>query len=201
MSDRILRKVRTVFLSVSFVVAPIVVEVALAAGGGDHDVAGHGGGHAGIETLFYPLVNFVLFVGILVFAYRKVGKARLIEQHKDVKEYLKRAADDLGSAESMFNRAQQRLAVIGEEKQELIAALNREGETLSETVLEKAEQAVENSLLDTKRRIDNEVARAETELRHEVVRQATAIAREKVVERLSSDDDARLRREAIQRIG
>ncbi len=185
-------------LLAAVIVVPTLADVALAAGGGGD----HGGAHAvSIGTLAYPALNFIIFVGILVFAYRKAGKAKLVELHTDVKEHLKRAAEDLGAAESVFNRAQQRLDRIEDEKRTLIAALNQEGKETAEQLLAKAEVAVENSLLDTKRRIDNEVASAESELRREVVRRATVMAREKVVGRLSGDDDARLRREAIQRIG
>lgn len=195
--NRVLKYVFSAALPCSLVIAPFLAEFAFAAS------AGHGAEHgpAGVGTLLYPALNFILFAGILVFAYRKIGKAKLIEQHTDVKEHLRRAAEDFGAAESAFNHAQGRLGAIEEEKQALIATLNQEGADLSDIVLAKAEQAVENSLLDTKRRIDNEVARTETELRHEVVRRAASSAREKVVGRLNSDDDARLRRETIQRIG
>lgn len=171
---------------------------AATAGRGSDDPA-----HAAHEGpgLLYPYLNLILYVLLLVYAYRKAGKGKLIEQHTDVKQHLSRAAAELSEAESSFEAAERRLNDIEQEKAELINALNREGTQMAELAIAKAERSVEASFLDTERRIQNEFARAEAELRNEVVSRSTELARERVLARMSSDDDARLRREALQRIG
>jgi F-type H+-transporting ATPase subunit b len=153
-----------------------------------------------ISTLFWPAVNFSAYFLIILCLCKKVGKPALVARKVEIESKLKQAASLIADSARELAEVEQRLLELDAEREAVILELNEDGQNIAESVIENAKRSAASSKEDTKRLIAGEMARAQSEIRVEVVKTATSRAKEKLVSSLSSDDDQRLRREAMQGI-
>jgi F-type H+-transporting ATPase subunit b len=153
------------------------------------------GQHAppGIESLFWPVVNFVLYLFVLRWGYGAAVRPLLRDRSIQLERDLQQAANLLSDAERQRDALSQRLAAVESEQQELRERLKRDGEHLAQLVIGKAQEAARQLEREILRRIDAERAKAVAEIRREVVFAATGLARERLAVRLGAEDDVRLR--------
>lgn len=152
---------------------------------------------AGISSLFFPAVNFAMYFGVLVWAYKKTVRPALHERSLQIESDLKQAVNILGDVNQRYEDLSDRLVNIESEQTELKKRMRQEGEKLAETLLGKAQESAEAAGEDAQRRMEGEREKAIAEIRREVVRSATKMAREKL-KALSESDDQRLRQEALR---
>ena len=191
---------RVLALSVFVTSSPVY---ALAEAAAEHHAdAGHEAHPpASIASLFWPLVNFVLYSLLMVYAYRRLARPILRQRAVDLKEHLQKAKTALADADEKLDALKQRLETISCEKDELTERLMNEGKNIVQTVVVAADASVSQIKHETARRIAGETAKAEAEVRAEAILRATKMAKERIVRELSAEDDARLRDEAIRSIG
>ena len=154
---------------------------------------------AGISTLFWPLVNTVLYLGAIIFLYKYKGRGRelLKKAAQQVKEQMAKAKSLIHEAEGIFSAAKQRRQAIEEEKQKILLDFKHEGERLVELLMQKAvdtEVSIKESL---ERQIANELLQAQKEIRIEVVREAMKITRRRLAQELTAEQDKQLRKDAL----
>ena len=116
-------------VAVVIIFAPAAV---FGAGGGD-------GGHADISSLMFPVVNFVLYVLLFTWAYRKLARPALRDRSVRFKERLGKTVEQLRAAENELARQRERLANIGQEQSALIDRLEREGTNIAVQMEKDAE--------------------------------------------------------------
>ncbi len=168
------------------------------------ETAEHGAaaGHAaaGLETLFWPVVNFVTYLFVMVYVYRKLAKPALLRRYQQVKSDLDRAAQELRLAQAEYSDAEERLKLIASEKSELIERYELEAKQMGETVIRNARAAAERSITDTARQIETEISQAEKELRRESIGLATTLVRKQLQAQLKDDDDRRIRKLVVSEV-
>ena len=175
--------------------SPVAIAVAETA---EHGATGHAA--AGLETLFWPVVNFVTYLFVMVYVYRKLAKPALLRRYQQVKSDLDRAAQELRSAQAEYSDAEERLKLIASEKSELIERYELEAKQMGETVIRNARAAAERSITDTARQIETEISQAEKELRRESVVLATTLVRKQLQAQLKDDDDRRIRKLVVSEV-
>jgi F-type H+-transporting ATPase subunit b len=188
-------KIRKSCLAAALIAAGFVFfipQLVWASGGGE------GSGHEpGLSTLIFPVINFVIYLGIMVFAYFKLAKGALRERSVSVEENLKRSAEALALAQSEFAEMVKRLDALELEKIRLRDEFREEGRRMQEAIRAASEKTKADIQREAARRIENELKKAKADIRSEVVGLAARLARERLQRDLSGMQDQRLREETV----
>jgi F-type H+-transporting ATPase subunit b len=142
--------------------------------------------------LLFALLNFSIFLGLLIkFAGPKLA-TYLRTRHDTVKGQLEEAARLRAEARAKLDEYNQRIAGVDAEVNKLIAEIRAETEAEREMILQQARGQAEAMQKDAQRRIEAEIARARLTLEREVAVAAVAAAEKILRERTTSDDQARM---------
>ena len=190
------------FFAVGIALLPAV---AFAASGADpHAAAGHGASddhahHAAtISSLGWPLVNFLIYVSLLLYMFKRFAAPALLDRAASFEQHLRRARQVLDDAEREVRQLQDRLKGIREEQDAIRSRLTHEGEQLAAHAVAQAEQTASNIEKDVSRRVARELHVASADVKQQVIRRATDLARAELASGLSDQDDHRLRQEAVK---
>jgi F-type H+-transporting ATPase subunit b len=142
--------------------------------------------------LVFALVNFAIFLGLLVkFAGPKLA-GYLRSRHDTVKGALEEAARLRAEARAKLDEYNQRIAAVDAEVNKLMAEIRAEAEAEREMILAQARSQTEAMKKDAQRRIEAEIARARLVLEREVAAAAVAAAETILRERTTTDDQERM---------
>jgi F-type H+-transporting ATPase subunit b len=158
------------------------------------------GGEEGGEGLLYPILNFVLLIGVLVYFTRKPIQAFFAERRRAIHDDLERAAELQRQAEERYAKWQRRLV-----------DLERELEGIRRTGRERAEAEREHILADARANAarieqtarlaaDQELRRAREALRDEASELAVELAAGLLRDQVTEADRDRLLDEFIARV-
>ena len=159
--------------------------------------------HAAIDlsSLIWPLFNFLIFVSIGVYIYRKHIRAALAGRSVTIEQHLRKAAQELAQVSQEHRFLVERLAAINDERDDILREFAIEGDKLAQATLLNAKKQAEILMRDAKARIASEFRLAEKDIQHELVLRAAKIARDKLRSGLSPDEDRRLREETLRAVG
>lgn len=142
--------------------------------------------------LLFALINFAIFVGLLVkFTGPKLA-TYLRERHDAVKEQLDEAARLRADARAKLDEYNRRIEGLDQEVTRLMSEIRAEAEAERDAMLAQARSQAEAMKRDAQLRIESEIARARLALEREVVAAAVAAAEKVLRERTTADDQARL---------
>ncbi len=157
------------------------------------------GGGSWLSLLFY-VINFTLFVWILVHYAGPAAHKFFTDRASAIKQTLARAEAAYKEAQNLVNRAAERMSQLEAEKNQIRADLEAETVYLANRIRQLAREAAERVARDTEL-----TAAALTEAAHRHVRgllaEATGrLARELMVKSFTPDDQARLLRGFEERL-
>ena len=192
-------------LIAAFLLCEVIAPVAAFAASeshGAHDPHAAGGARAahhaaGIDSLGWPLVNFLLYAFIFRYLYKRLGAPALLDRAASFEQHLKRAGQTLDDAEQDVVSLRRRLKGIHEEQTALRERLAGEGVLIADRLIVQAEEAAVSMKNDVARRIARELHAATSEVKQSAIVRATELAREEL-RTLSEQDDYRLRQEALK---
>jgi len=165
---------------------------------GEH-AAEHGAEHhAGIETLIWPAVNFFIYAALMRHFYVKFARPALLARSANFEQHVQRAAQVLEDADRELQKLEARLAGISEEQRQIRERLATEGAQIAAQVMTQAEHTANANRRDIGRRIERELNAATSEVKQQVIAKATELARAQLRSGLSTEDDYRLRQDAIR---
>ena len=142
--------------------------------------------------LLFGLLNFFVFIGLLVkFAGPKMA-TYLRTRHDTIKSQLEEAARLRQEARDKLEEYNQRIAGVDAEVNKLIGEIRAEADAEKQAILEQARAQAAAMKLDAERRIESEIARARTQLEREVVTAAIAAAEKILSERTTAEDQRRM---------
>jgi len=142
--------------------------------------------------LLFALINFAIFVSLLVkFAGPKLA-TYLRVRHETVKGQLDEAARLRAEARAKLDEYNRRIEGLDQEVTRLMHEIRAEAEAEREAMLTQARTQAEAMKRDAQLRIESEIARARLALEREVVAAAVAAAEKVLRERTTADDQARL---------
>lgn len=161
------------------------------------------GGHvephaAGIGTLLFPLINFVIFAVVIVRYVIPAAREYLRRRHEDIATAVQEAAAALAAAERAAMEIRARLAAIGSESATIKRDLVDIASTHAARTLAQAEEAGERRVRDAGLLAEQERRRALAEVREETASRATNLAEARIRAALSPQDQASFVRQFLE---
>lgn len=165
----------------------------LAGAGGEH--------HDGIPTMLWlQVVNFTLYVGLLVFLLRKPVRNFFEGRVDGYNSALHRAAAQKTEAETKRREIQERLTKLESTSAQSIAEARAEAEALRQRVLVEARELSEKMRGEAQRTAQIELERAKFALRQEMLSQSMQLATKILSDKIQDQDQKRLQSEFVEKI-
>ncbi len=163
------------------------------------------GGHHGIDPakvtdLILRTVNFVIFAGILVYLVAKPAKQFFAKRAEDISESLEDLEAKKAAAAQAIKEAENRLAQVAAERDQIIQQYVAEGELEKAKIVEKANMVAERIREMAALTIQQETKKAAQELKKEVVDMATDLAEGLIKEKVTPADQQQLVEEYLKKV-
>lgn len=168
------------------VAAAVAIPVVAAASGDDHELDMAVVWH----HIFIHVVNFVIFVGIIVYFVRRPLMDYLANRKLNIATELDESRRLKTEAEDKYTEIQDRLAAFDAELDAMIERVRKECVVERERAIKDAEAAAEAIARTTQRTIAEETEKARHDLRMEAVEAAVVLA-ERVLRDAVGDEDQR----------
>ena len=162
--------------------------------------SGNAAGHhqEGISSLALPLLNFAVFLGILVFVYKKKVQPLLVLRAQSYKATESKVREAEVKFQAELESLQYQLAKIEEEELQVTASFKEQGvrsaETLTRQGLEEIAQ-LQNETALTKQNLINQL---ESDIRSEIMSRALKISAERLAQALTPEMDKSLRGKVLE---
>lgn len=167
---------------------------AWAAGGAEH--------HApDITGIIFPLLNFLIYAGIIYYFAVPLVRSFLKSRHDEVLATITGAAARKRKAEALVEDYRNRLAMLNQEIESIQASLKAEGERDKARLLREAEGLAAKIKSDAQFLADQEIKAAKHQVFLELAERAKASATDLIRRHLSQADQGRLVEEFIHDIG
>lgn len=155
-----------------------------------------------IPSIFYfSVVNFVIFVAVLYFVLRRPARDFFSDRAAHLQKALAEADAVSQAANDRLRAIQQRMEQVEKEIAALQRRFQEEGALEQHAAVERAQAFAAKSAHDTKRMIQQELRRVHTHLRKTTVDVAIVMAERILREQTTPDDQSRLARAYIQKLG
>jgi F-type H+-transporting ATPase subunit b len=171
----------------------LAAQPALAAEGAEH---GPSWGMLGFQVL-----NTAILAGVLVRFARRPMREFLAQRRQSIARGIEDAESALRAARAELDALRARLARADDEAAALERAAAEQAEAERERSLARAQAAAERIREEARRVAEQEVESARQALRAEAASLAVGVAAELVRQNLRRDDDERLVREYVARVG
>jgi F-type H+-transporting ATPase subunit b len=170
------------------------VAEAWAAGGSEH--------HAPeISGIIFPLLNFLIYAGIIYYFAVPLIRSFLKARHDEVLATVTGAAARKRSAEALVADYRSRLAKLNQEIESIQVSLKAEGERDKARLLREAEALAAKIKSDAQLLADQEVKAAKQQVLLELAEKAKVSAGDLIRRHLSQADQGRLVEEFIDDLG
>ncbi len=159
---------------------------------------GHEGG--GLGTLLAHAFNFLLLLGVLIYALRKPLSQFFANRRRAIQEDLRRAGALLADAQARLAEWEGRIARLDAEVAAIQSASRERAEAERGRIVEEARLAAERIRRDAQAAIEQEARRAREALRGEAAELAVELATKLVREQVTEADRTRLLEEFVGRV-
>jgi F-type H+-transporting ATPase subunit b len=192
-------RTKKIAFSLAYVAVIILVASAcFASGGGEGAHADNG---AQMKDFGWRVLNFVVLLGILVFAMKKADvKGSLAARQSQIEKDLKEAQEGRAAAEAKLAEYSGKLSQATKEIDELQAAIIREGEQEKERIIAEAKVAAQKIAAQAAQSAEQETVKARAELRAEAARLAVEIATGKLTGAIQKADHDRFVGEYLDKV-
>ena len=190
---------RTVPVVLLSAVGSLVPAIAAAAGGGGAHVEAHHDSAAWM-TLAFTVVNFSLFVLLMVRVARNPLRDFLAGRRREVEEALASAAEAKEEAERIQREFEAKEAGLEQQREEMIRELKEMAAKDRERALAEARETAERMKNGAQRTAESDLARARRELRAEAARLAAEIAAGRIAGQLGATDRDALLKEFLDEL-
>jgi F-type H+-transporting ATPase subunit b len=170
------------------------VAEAWAAGGAEHHTPE-------ISGIIFPLLNFLIYAGIIYYFAVPLIRSFLKSRHDEVLATVTEAAARKRNAEALVGDYRSRLAKLNQEIDSIQASLKAEGERDKARLLREAEGLAAKIKSDAQLLAEQEVMAAKHQVFLELAERAKASATELMRRHLSQADQDRLVEEFIEDLG
>ena len=150
--------------------------------------------------LVLPIANFTLYAVVAYIIYQWKVLPALENRHINIDRSIRDAQQELLTVQDNLQAANERLAEIENEKQQIISEIVAQGESIKTSISESLPLEIEKIKDDAQKQIGNFSDQARAKLHRSVVEAASMLSREKIGEQLSADKDREIRREAVNSI-
>jgi F-type H+-transporting ATPase subunit b len=159
-----------------------------------------GGHEGGGEGLLFPILNFALLIGVLIYFTRKPVQQFFAERRRAIQRELEQAADLQRQAEERYAKWQRRLLDLERELEEIRSLGRERAEAEREQILADARAGAARIEREAAAAIEQELRRARERLRAEASELAVELASGLLREQVTDSDRDRLVDEFIARV-
>jgi len=189
------RKMIKTILSVLMLLAYVAVAYASEGGGEEH-----GGGHNIMGTV-WQIINFLVLVGILVFAIKKADVKGLLKARRDgIEKSIKDAREAKEMAEKALAEVEERLKMKDHEIEKIVSAAKASGEREREETIETGKKMSEMILEQARTNIQFELEQARAAIKAEAVELAMELAKKKISDRMTPEEQKKLIEESLAKL-
>ena len=151
-------------------------------------------------SLFFKILNFVLFAGLLGFLLRRPLKEFWRGRAEVLRERIGQAFKKRSVAETEYKNLMNRLNHLAQEIDQLVAQMRQNGELEKQRIIERATEYA-TKLEEAAGRIGrHETQKAQERLREETARQAVELASRLIEEKITPEDQRRLTKDYLDRL-
>ena len=190
---------RRVLAGAGMATATLLCGIAQAATGGEH-----GEPHVNWWTwdshappVGWFIIDFIVFVGILVYLVNKPLTLAFQKRHDEVKSAIESAQAAFARANAFREEYADKLARVDDETKTLVSGAERDGALERDRIVEAAREYGVRMRSDTVSAVEQEVDMARRRLRREVVDDVLARAKGHLAREIGDDDRRRLLEQAI----
>lgn len=167
------RHTRILLSGLMAVVSVAVATTATAAGADGH----HVDTAALMKDFGWRVVNFIVLVGVLIWAIKKANlKGALTERQDQIEKNLREAREAREAAEAKLKEYTEKLEKANQEIDALRVAMLKEAESEKQRIVAEAQAAADKVMVQAAQAADQEVLKARAELRGEAARLAVELA-------------------------
>lgn len=159
-------------------------------------LASEGGGGG----LFFPFLNFVLLIAVIVYFARKPILEFFHERRSSIQDDLREAAELRSEAEARYAKWQRKLVDLEAELEQIRATSRERAEAEREKIVADANATAERIRTETTAAIEQELRRSREVLGEEAANLAVELAANLLREHVTDADRDRLVTEFIERI-
>lgn len=173
----------------------VFVFVAFAGGAGEEAQ------HSLFEAYFWPVINFLVLIGLIVFLLKKIDiKGYFRKRTELIEQTLREAREAKEFAEKALAEVEERLRVKDEEIEEIISSARQSGEREKARLIQEGDRLKINILEQAKTNIDYEVKSAKEAIKAEAAVIAMELAEKKLREKMTKQEQLRLLEESLANI-
>lgn len=118
--------------------------------------AGDDSSHGGVSSLLYPLINFIAFAAILVWATKSKLKTYFTRLNEDVQEVMERASKKAQESAVLLAEQEGRLANLDSDIKKLFSDIEIRSKEFEKSYEEEISQKIDKLEQDTQNRIESE---------------------------------------------
>lgn len=142
--------------------------------------------------IHWKLINFAIFIGLLVFFLRKPVKEFWSSRTNTIRFDMEEGEKLRREAQAKYDDLKRRVSRLESEAQELVRSLQQEGEMEKKRLTEEADKLAARLLSDGQRIMDQEFRRVREGLKEQAVQLVVEAAEKLVAENMKADDQKRL---------
>lgn len=164
---------------------------------------GHGeaeGTKGWVATDTYRLMNFLVLAGVLFFLLRKPFSQALNGRVSSIKDQLRELEAKKREAEAELSGYSEKLSLLDKEAEKIVSEYIQQGKEAKARIIKEAEAASARIEQQAKMAIDQEFKQARERLKMDVLEKALAKAEGLIRERITTDDQAQLVDEYLNRV-
>ncbi|HLB25678.1 MAG TPA: ATP synthase F0 subunit B [Nitrospirota bacterium] len=164
--------------------------------------AEHGGEEAAtMKDWIWRVLNFSIILGVLIYFLAKPLRNFLNKRIKDVEESLAQARSAREEAMKRLSDVEAKLKDKDAELKALLEVAQDNGKKEKELLAQEGGRMTEAILASAKENIDSELIKAKEALRREAALMAVELAEKMVREKIKKEDQERIVREYISKVG
>ncbi len=148
----------------------------------------------------WRVVNFVLFLGAVIYFARNPIRSFFAERRRGIEEDLEGARRELEQADARLADCRRRLSELDGEIESVRAAVRDQAEGEARRILEDASAAADRIRREAEAAVGQEMRRAREQLRAEAADLAVSVAGDLLRERVEEGDRERLFEQFVRRI-
>ena len=153
------------------------------------NIAEAAGAHkADISSLLHPVVNFSLYVALLVFIYKKYLSSQVKDAAKNVADHMQRSLEQITEAESEAAVVAKRTNRLTDEKEGIVLQYQKDGEIQKDRIIASAIEKSDAVVNGVFAQAERELEQAKVAIQKEVFRQVLKDAGQRFKDMPPADD-------------
>ncbi len=154
-----------------------------------------------MKGYIWPIVNFLVLVGVMVYALKKADIKGFFKKRTElIEQSIRESREAKELAQKALSEVEERLKLKDSEIADIIAGAKVSGENEKARLMEEGDKLKARILEQARTNIDYEVKRAKESIKQEAVEIAMELAEKKLKERLSKDEQLKLLEESLAKI-